>query len=398
MARKLIGVLAGLVLLGVLTAALALLFAGLPKARQQAPAAMAPTPSATAAPKAAPTPPEPRPSPGTPQPPSERRTPGPAISPYTPTPVRVVGPVVNIDIPGKEFGKYSPASKVIVSAVWGKAEGEYGLQLTSARAGAPGFGVDGSAYIYVLDGLNSRVHKYDAKGTRVATYPVDLAHEIAVRNDGGFYLLDVARDFVVRAYSPIGKLETTYAINKELGNYPIGIVGLSALAERVYLALGNGAYTLIVSDGKAIPPEAQASNQLPGRPSRVTDRFLLTQRVGETSAITKVFRADGTLESQVQVALERRLAAPYVETDDKGNIFFCGVLIKEAGIPRGETLAAQRVVVAFTPQGQFVGKVEMPDIYLTEATRPVMVAPEGNIYQRQTSQEGVKIVKWELER
>lgn len=399
MARKLLGVLAGLVLLVLVAAALGLLLEGMRAGREQLPAAMAP--SLTPQTKPEQTPPAPTPTVaihGTPQPPPERREPGPLIQPSTPTPIQVTGPVVTINIPGKEFGKYSPNSKVIVSARWGKGEGEYGLQLSGGRGGASALGIDAAGNIYVLDSENRRVHMYDPQGRILASVPVGPSHDIAVKTDGGFYLLDAATDFVVRSYAPDGKAEATYPIVKELANYPIGITGLLAVDQRVSIALGSGAHALVKSELGPIPPEAQRDNQFPGQPSRAGSRFIWAGRLDETSAFIKIFRPNGIVENQIRVTFERRVASPYVVTNDAGEIYLCAYLFLEGGPPRYETLSSQMVVVALTAQGQLLGKVEAPNINLTEAWKPIVVSPSGSIYQRQASREGVAIVRWEMER
>ena len=407
MKRNVLGIVLSLITLGVLTVAMAAAFGVLQQGLSQAPAA-APTPSPLpklAAPitttvplaKPAPTPPEPTPEPGTPQPPPDKRIPIPPLPPPTPTPPQIVGPVATVNIPGKDFGKYSPNSRVIVSGRWGKGEGEYGLQLSGGRGGAPSFGLDEAENIYVLDSENERVHKYNPRGERLATYPVGPSHEISVATDGSFYLLDAAKDFAVRAYSPDGKPEASYPIDKELANYPTGIIGLSAEDGRVSVALGSGAHAVIKSEAGAVPPQAQAASTLPGQPARPAGRFVWVRRFDDTSALVKVFRADGTVERQIRVVLERRLASPYLVTDDSGNIYVCAYLFVEGGPPRHETLASQMIVVVLAPDGRMVGKVEAPNINLTESWKPIVVSRKGGIYQRQASREAVAIVRWEME-
>lgn len=410
MGRKLANILVGLTALVVLTIAFAAVFGAMQQARGQNPAMAPPIPgplaavtkvSTTTVPiaKPAPTPPEPRPAPGTPGP---RLTPNPPSVPPTPPPELTPLSVRTIPVPGKEFGVYSPRQELVVSGPWGTATGEFGKQLTGARSGPSSFAVDTDGSIFLLDTVNARVQKYDPAGKYIAAFPVARGTEdLVVDEAGSLYAMDGYDTHRVRKYDPAGKLLQEIPISSGIKlimpdamAYKNG--GLFVEAKGESRAVGPYVYQ-VLDKGVPIPADQQASRLVPGRPARSADAYLMKGASSATTPFVDVFRSDGVLERRIILPLERQIGAlPALASDASGNVYLAVHLYAEETTPMPRVVASQIVLLVFDYLGVYKGKIEMPDGNLTEIHRKVVVTSHGDIYQLQTSDSGVRVVKWQL--
>ncbi len=77
-------------------------------------------------------------------------------------PAGAMGQGTGFLVPGKEFKQITPGSNTLVSGVWGSGSGQFG-KAKVGRGGPASFEVDPQETVYILDGLNGRVQRFDSK-------------------------------------------------------------------------------------------------------------------------------------------------------------------------------------------------------------------------------------------
>ena len=64
--------------------------------------------------------------------------------------------------------------------------------------------------------------------------------------------------------------------------------------------------------------------------------------------------------------------------------------------PTKGLLPADIVVTALAPDGGLLGVLTIPDQYATDHYRKILITPEGDVLQMQTSESGVRFIRWPM--
>lgn len=415
MTRRLLGVLVGLILLGLLTVGLGCLLGARPQAREQAPAAVPPTPtplvmvtetSTTTIPtrKPLPTLTEAPPGPGTPRAPP--RTPTPTTIPTTPTPIPPLArtsAVITISVPEADFGKQPTGETAVVSAPWGTGEGQFGRG--PSRGGPNSLTVDDQGRIYVVDVVNARIQGFSPDGKYLASYPIHKGVTDIVFDGGFFYLADVALARTVGKYDANMRLLKEFPIAREISLVPsagaLYVRGASVYVESLGDQSNPGPFLYRIAAADApIPVSEQPKWRVPGRPAAVGDGYLSAARPDKTTAIIRTYSPTWEIVNEVALHFETPASAGFgwiLHQDAGGNVylpvFFAlpGPERFEGGINR----SYRSLLVVVSPQGQLVRAVPLPTTgNFTDVQRGIVIGPGGEVYQLRTFESGVKVVRW----
>jgi len=109
----------------------------------------------------------------------------------------------------------------------------------------------GGDYVYILDGINSRVYRYDGKGDAILLLELNEAfagpYDLVCDNKGNFYLMHVKRNKLIQ-YDPSGKILKQYDL-AGLNNQSSG-GGFAYRDNIVYANVSGGSVIGTFTDGK----------------------------------------------------------------------------------------------------------------------------------------------------
>ncbi len=308
-----------------------------------------------------------------------------------------------VELVGKKFGEYSQGQQVIIKGSWGSGVGEFGKDDVAAEIGPLSFTVDKEENIYILDQMNQRVQKFSHSGDFIASFQIEnkIADDIAVDDNGNIYIMDAVTKKAVYKYTPYGIKEQTFEINPEID----WVTGLFIKDDGIYIEIEHDNLCLIgKTNNESIPKIIQndpAKNEpFPGRfyKGQNSDLYLIARKENANELLVEGVTRGKHILNQMQVVADRPVREIMsLDSDTKGNVYLTHKLVLEGPAPNFECLAKQLELVKFTPDGKLVGKIEMPYPVSAEYLKSIVVSNEGNIYQLQTFDDGLKVVKWELE-
>ncbi len=300
-----------------------------------------------------------------------------------------------ITLSGKKFGEYSDNS-VIINALWGTNLGEFGNDLTSAPQGPISFAVDKNENIYVLDQINKRVQQFDKSGNYVSMFTIDsqFVCDIDLDDKSNVYLLDGWVKKEVYKYDSVGKLLMTYQINPQIE----WITQLFVRDGNIYVEVERENLYLIGNTDTVVDKLKHFDNPLPGRIMKgpVKDKYLSAKHDNKNQITIKNIDRGKKILGEVNLGMDRPVSQIIsLDSDANGNVYLTHRLMTEAN--DGTIIDDQLEMVVVSPTSKYLGKVQMPMKIFTDQFKIVTVSDSGNIYQMQTSEDGVKIIKWNLE-
>lgn len=320
---------------------------------------------------------------------------------------------LDIVIPGTQFEQTSPGSQVIVSGTWGSAHGQFGKGMQGS--GPTSFAVDAQGDIFIIDAVNRRVQRFDGNGVYRSSFPIaGMAEDIAVAPDGSLYVLDAYGQHTIVHYRTDGVALRTYPIAREIALLTPD--ALSVAGSDVYVqSLGPETDPTIMTyqvlrNGQPLSAAEQVASGIKGwRPAQLRP-WVLSTRVIETgnrsSSTTPTteqrvpqirvgVRGSG-IDRTFRVLLERPVGSVIGIEVDRNVTVYLQLLSVLAGPAPNFTAQTQVTVAAFTLQGQYLGKAELPERNETQIGRFIRITPSGMIYQLHTTAAGVQIIRWPL--
>lgn len=272
---------------------------------------------------------------------------------------------------------------VVVSARWGSGRGELGRSRPQEGnpEGPMSFASAGDELL-VLDQVNGRVVRYDAKGNPRATFEATpTTQDLTVAKDGTVVLLDRLVDKTVRLVDKNGRPIGALPLPPDRVEDPGLVTGVFTDGKDVYVEKEHGVLTRIGStDGSAADPA-----ELTGRPSR-DGTLLLMAVLAATEARVNLNAFDRRLGS-----LRFARAVPFprpvrqimlLDTDMRGTIYV-GVL---GGGPQMVHIACLA-----PSDGRVIGRLSVPTSATPEeAFRDFAVADDGTIVLALRTEDGVE--------
>jgi hypothetical protein len=278
------------------------------------------------------------------------------------------------------------AASVLVTAMWGSGPGQLGrTRPQEANPEAPMSLAAAGDGLVVLDQVNGRVVRFDARGNAIGTArATPTTQDVAVTKEGGLALLD-----------RLARKEVTLldAQGNEVGKLPLagkgiedpGLVsGVFVEGERGYAERGHGGLVFL---GTTEGTKAAERTELSGRPSR--DGTLLLS-AGITSAergrlYLNVFdRAKNALRFTRKLDVAPRVnAIALLDSDARGTIYL--------GVVRGSGDGEIHVGCHDPIDGHELGAITLPVSTMPEETfKDLVVMPDGRIIAAVRSDQGVE--------
>jgi hypothetical protein len=274
--------------------------------------------------------------------------------------------------------------EVLVSAPWGRGDGEVSREDVGAHTGPMAIAADRIGGVAVLDTVGGRVLRFDGRGALAAAVPigVETGDDLAVLPDGSFAVL---------AYHRLP------APGHEVLTFAAG----GALRARQEAPQAATLPTALLVDGAALAVESRHENVHPldgsarlwGRPAGGEGRgALLRAEVPAGGGLVQVTARDRA----GQIAWERAIEVPWsvvevlgLEACDE----YVGVVLRGVESELHETYLVALDLEAGAP----LGRLRLRDERVTDAGRPVAIGRGGDVFELSTGEAGATVLRYRWE-
>jgi hypothetical protein len=282
-------------------------------------------------------------------------------------------------------------AEVVLQAGWGSGASQLGRREEAGRPGPMSLAAGPAGNLYLLDQVNRRVLRYDRDGQLLGQVPIqaETTEDIAVEGADLWALVyepGLAPGFRVERYAASGEGPTQVTLDRRIQL----VTGLFVDGTQIWVEQEHGLQHLVAAQGQALSPgEGKVA---PGRPHRGQPGARLgARRAGSHQAQVLRYspeRASLLLEVTTPLPLVQITA---LETDAAGRVY----LGLELGVEAGPELALTQVrELMLVVDGERVSVVDLAVGRVTDTFRPLAVSREGEIYQMQTTEQGVTVRRW----
>ncbi|WP_394824383.1 hypothetical protein [Pendulispora albinea] len=292
-----------------------------------------------------------------------------------------------------DAGSFIRDPRAIFTATWGSGLGQLGRSRPQEGnpEGPKSFAVTDDGYI-VLDQVNERLVRYDAKGKPIGTIPVsETSDDIAAGKDS-MAVLDRLVQKKVTTYDASGRKTGEYALDGAKGIKEPGTTsGVFMDGKKVYVEREHGG--LVMLGGAGGQPSADGT-ELSGRPSKdgalLLSAGVLSARAGVV--YVNVFdRAKNGLRFTQKVALGPELKALLLLDSDARGTIYVGAWMTVAGEQPPDSI---RVFCISSADGRTLGQTSLPTNDTPEESfRDLAVGADGSIVYAWRSEQGVQYLR-----
>ena len=301
------------------------------------------------------------------------------------------------DLPGETVAPARPQpDQVVVRGSTGTGPGQFALQGNPEREDEDALGPSSVAVgpqggLYVLDGLNGRVQRFDAHGRFTVQFPIGRGGaetvteaDVAVSDDGRVFVFTEGESPTLVQYDASGR----QLLGAVLPPSFKGVDLLFAGRQRPLFLMQNGQTVRADLGWEGV----RAEGPFPGLPAG--DLFAQAERSGRWTVVVRYVAADGRPRRTVQ--LRSRVPVSRVRlvgVNRRGD-----VVVAVDRVAGGEHTAAEGEVMllAVTPHGQLAGAVSVPPGDRRWQFREFALAPDGSVVQMQSDVAEVRLVRWTL--
>lgn len=273
-------------------------------------------------------------------------------------------------------------AELILVGSWGSGHGQFGREEEAARTGPTDFTATVDM-LYVLDPINARVQMFGLDGTYRAEIPIGTrtADFLCVDDAGAITVLDAFKQRELRTFAPSGALRLRVDVPDSIG--PCSAIWSDNA--RFWLEERHRRVHELALETDARGTRANAVAILPGRPIGRERATVQARRAGMRNVVIngvnrRTLRYDRSVSSIVALesdAHDRMYLAVACPCDERGNPWH-----------------TELVLTVFEANGRTAGSIHMPNQYVTDHYRKICVTPSGEVIQMQTTEEGVRFVRW----
>ena len=302
-----------------------------------------------------------------------------------------------LDLPGASVAPASVLPEQIwVRGIGGAAPGQFGLQGNPTRddedaLGPSSFAVGPQGSLWVLDGLNGRIQRFDPRGRPAGAFGVGhrgdeppLEADIAVSDEGHVFLFTQGEPSTLLEHDAAGR----FLVGGALPHAFKGIDLLFACRHRPVFLMENGQAVRADMGWGGV----RAEGPLPGVPAG--NLFVSAERLDRWRAVVKLSTADGRVRRSVQLHSYVPIAGVRLVGIEKRGELVLAVDRAEAGdegTPRAEVL-----LLGLDQHGHLSGTARAPPGGRRFEFREFALAPDGAVVQMQSDVSEVRFVRWAL--
>ncbi len=280
-------------------------------------------------------------------------------------------------------------AEVVVRAAWGSAPGELGRREEASRPGPMSLAVEEGGALQVLDQVNRRIARFDARGRLLQLIPLEgeTAEELAPVGDRTwvlYYEPGAAPGFRVVEHARDGQRLRSLRLDRKLQLITALRVSGEAAAPDVWVELRHEEQVQVVRAGAPKDGGAPALRRL-GRPPRGGAGARLL--AGREDGVALVRRVDaGRFATRLlEVVPPGKLLATFALESRPDASLYLGLALED-----GDQIL--RVVLVRRP-GAAPLTVELAP-RATDAFRDLELGPDGSVYQLASDEQGVTVRRW----
>lgn len=282
-------------------------------------------------------------------------------------------------------------AEVVLQAGWGSGASQLGKRDEAGRPGPMSLTTGPDNSLYLLDQVNRRVLRFDRDGQLLGQVLIqaETTEDIAVEGTDLWALVyepGTAPGLRVERYPASGEGPTQVSLDRRIQL----VTGLFVDGTEIWVEQEHDVQHLVAARGQALAPgEGKVA---PGRPHRGEPGARLgARRAGSHQAQVVRYspeRASLLLEVTTPLPLVQITA---LQTDAAGRVYLGLQLGVEAGPELALTQVRELMVVVDRERATVV---DLAVGQVTDTFRPVAVSLEGEIYQMQTTEQGVTVRRW----
>ena len=290
-----------------------------------------------------------------------------------------------------EVGDPNSAGQVLVAGDWGDAPGEFGTTDDTSRPGPMDFALHEKA-LYVLDSVNGRTQVFNLDGSLREVLPIGTrtADFMCVDTDGSVAVLDAFVKRELKVFAPKGELNTTARLPDTL-RLPSAV--FARQGEYRVEDRHDRVYVLRTNPGRTNQP-ARVKRLERGRPNAANGDTMHARKTGVSTVVLEsaAENEDPTATEVIYPTRIRSIVA--LEADRRGNTYLAAVCQNPDAPDEARGVI---YVCSIDTAGELAGVLTLPDQYVTDHFRKLLVTPAGEIIQMQTTEAGVQFIRWRMQ-
>ena len=317
------------------------------------------------------------------------------LAPVTSEVVATAPDTPALELPGEAVASAAGGGELWVRGLAGAAPGQFGLQGNPANPdedalGPASFAVGPSGSLWVLDSLNWRLQRFDARGHSTGSVRLERSDEppveadVAVSEEGGIFVFTQSDPGRLAEYEAGGRLLVS-------GPLPPSCRGVDLLFA------GRQRPLLLMRNGQALRADVgwggiRVAGPLPGLPDG--NLHVEAERLDRWWAVLKLSTADGRVRRSVRLHSAVPLTGVrLVGVDRRGEVVLAVDRAEgaENGTPRAEVL-----LLAIDQHGHLEGTARVPPGGRRFQFREFALAPDGAVVQMQSDAHEIRFVRWAL--
>lgn len=315
--------------------------------------------------------------------------------PITRSPVAAVTGANATDA-GTPGANVAPGVEVLARFGWGSGDDALGRE--QQEEGNPEgpmsltVGADGS--IFVLDQVNQRLVRLDAKGKRLSSTPLPLqaAQDVVVTKDGTALVMDRLVDKAVAVIGPDGKQKGELPIEGKGLTEGGASTGLFSDGDDVLVEREHGE---LVRIGKSDGTKDTERGEVPGRPSKDGASYLtavIVDPVQGLFSVTAIAKANLEHRFTRQLSFGQAILALVMLDSDAAGLAY----VAAHAVAPGSTPEAPRLGIAVLcldgRDGATLGRTSFPaNVVADESFRELSVGSDGAILFLRRTTEGAQL-------
>ncbi len=286
------------------------------------------------------------------------------------------------------------ARSVVATAAWGAGDGQIGVDYEGEARGPDGLAVDDAGRVYVLDGVNSRILRFE-RGMQDASYSLpDRSFRDIVVSRGQLAALSPHDDrrlviFSVDSTTPVSFV----SISPEVGTVRRLHVDGNDVCVEVPSPDGMAYHAVCTLQGVPYDDATQSEARSTGTPTSSGAR-IRARKVDENNLSVDVTSPDGKIRKLRGFSARKISAVLDVFGDNRGNTFVVYAVYADRQ-PASEG-GGRLIVAKYSREGELLGRIQTSDSYTPEPRRKFALSESGDLYQLAPSHEGVSVFRWLL--
>ena len=306
------------------------------------------------------------------------------------------------------------AGEVMVRGGWGARAGTFGRRERASRPGPMALDADSRGRVSILDQVNRRVVRYDARGRLLGVIPLTGRGAATAE-----YLVSGDRDDLrVLALEP-GRPGRYWLHHLDAHGAPRAAVRLDrSITLPTGLFLERTGETTSVWVEQRHQWQTRISHGAPrlhhagsggaegrrvralGRPdpSRPGTRALARRAGPREVEVSRVHQGRYTSVLFSVLTPLPLLAIQELAVDRRGVVYLALLLGRESGPPRWDMVESRRVMLVYRGGAGGHRVIELEQGMVTECNRDLTVSAEGEVYQLFTTEQELRVRRWRLAR